>query len=320
MARVTKSITTTVTMAATERRYTIERELGRGGMAVVHAASDSGLDRRVALKVLASHLAGDEAFRARFLREARIAASLHHPNLVRVYDIVELDGLPSIVMELVDGGTLAEGRLSLDEAAQVADGIAYAHAHGIVHRDLKPGNLLRGKNGVVKITDFGIARATEETRVTQIGTVLGTLRYLSPEQAEGREVGTASDVYSLAVVLDELLVERPPAVRAILDRCRARDPRTRPTAGEVASALRGEKLPLTAATWVRSTYSQRRRALVVVLAILVAGIATAIGVLATRGGSASRAPQVTPVLHSSDATQQARNLVEWLRRYSSTAG
>ena len=234
------------TMAATEPRYRIERELGRGGMAVVHAAADSGLDRHVALKVLSSHLAGDEAFRARFLREARIAGSLHHPNLVRVYDIVEIDGLPCIVMELVDGGTLADGRLSLDEAAQIADGVAYAHAQGIVHRDLKPGNLLRGKDGVVKITDFGIARAAEETRVTQIGTVLGTLRYLSPEQAEGHEVGPAADVYSLGVVFDELLAERPPEVRAILERCRAHDPRSRPTATQVASVLRGETLPLTA--------------------------------------------------------------------------
>jgi serine/threonine protein kinase len=283
---------------------------------VVHAGADSGLDRRVALKVLAAHLAGDEAFRARFLREARIAASLHHPNLVRVYDIVELDGLPCIVMELVEGGTLADGRLSLDEAAQVADGVAYAHAHGIVHRDLKPGNLLRGKDGVVKITDFGIARATEETRVTQIGTVLGTLRYLSPEQAEGREVGPASDVYSLGVVLDELLVERPPAVRAMLERCRARDPRSRPTATEVASALRGDTLPLTAVMWVRSSYAQRRWAKIAALAVLVAVLGIAIGLIATSGASPQRKPQVTPVIHSTNATQQARNLVEWLRRYS----
>jgi serine/threonine protein kinase len=308
--------TAEVTMAATERRYTIEHELGRGGMAVVHAGADSGLDRRVALKVLAAHLAGDEAFRARFLREARIAASLHHPNLVRVYDIVELDGLPCIVMELVEGGTLAHGRLSLDEAAQVADGVAYAHAHGIVHRDLKPGNLLRGNDGVVKITDFGIARATEETRVTQIGTVLGTLRYLSPEQAEGREVGPASDVYSLGVVLDELLVERPPAVRAMLERCRARDPRSRPTATEVASALRGDTLPLTAVMWVRSSYAQRRWAKIAALAALVAVLGIAIGLIATSGASPQRKPQVTPVIHSTNATQQARNLVEWLRRYS----
>jgi eukaryotic-like serine/threonine-protein kinase len=304
------------TMAATEERYTIERELGRGGMAVVHAAADSDLKRPVALKVLAAHLAGDESFRARFLREARIAGSLHHPNLVRVYDIVELDGLPCIVMELVDGGTLADGRLTLDEAAQIADGVAYAHAHGVVHRDLKPGNLLRGRDGVVKITDFGIARAAEETRLTQIGTVLGTLRYLSPEQAEGREVGPATDVYSLGVVLDELLPERPPAVTAVLERCRAQDPRSRPTATQVASALRGETLPLTAVMWVRSSYSQRRRATIVALAALVAALGIAIGVIATSGSSSQRAPQVKPVIYSSDATRQARNLVSWLRRYS----
>jgi serine/threonine protein kinase len=269
------------------------------------------------LKVLAAHLAGDESFRARFLREARIAGSLHHPNLVRVYDIVELDGLPCIVMELVDGGTLADGRLTLDEAAQIADGVAYAHAHGVVHRDLKPGNLLRGKDGVVKITDFGIARAAEETRLTQIGTVLGTLRYLSPEQAEGREIGPATDVYSLGVVLDELLAERPPAVRVILERCRAQDPRSRPTASQVASALRGETVPLTAVMWVRSSYSQRRRGTIVALAALVAVLGIAIGVIATSGDSSHRAPQVKPVVRSSDATQQARNLVSWLRRYSS---
>jgi serine/threonine protein kinase len=305
-------------MAATDQRYTIERELGRGGMAVVHAAADSGLDRQVALKVLSSHLAGDEAFRARFLREARIAGSLHHPNLVRVYDIIELDGLPCIVMELVEGGTLADGRLSLDEAAQVADGVAFAHAHGIVHRDLKPGNLLRGKDGAVKITDFGIARAAEETRLTEVGTVLGTLRYLSPEQAEGREVGPAADVYSLGVLLDELLAERPPAVMAILARCRAHDPRHRPTATQVAGALRGETLPLTAAMWVRSSYSQRRWAKVAALAAVVAILGVAIGVLATRGSSPPHRPQVTAVIHSADATQQARNLVAWLRRYSAT--
>ena len=117
-------------------------------------------------------------------------------------------------MELLPGGTLEGGRLTRAEAAQVAAGLAYAHAHGVVHRDLKPANLLRGRDGVVKIADFGIARAVEETRVTQIGTVLGTLRYLSPEQAEGREVGPEADVYSLGVVLDELLAERPRRSRA----------------------------------------------------------------------------------------------------------
>src|SRR5690349_14099521 len=141
----------------TDRRYELERELGRGGMAVVYAARDREMGRRVALKVLAAHLAGDGEFRARFLREARIAGSLSHPNLVRVYDIGEHDGLPCIVMELVEGGTLEGGRLEPAEAAQVAEGLAYAHAHGVVHRDLKPGNLLRTSGGDVKIADFGIA-------------------------------------------------------------------------------------------------------------------------------------------------------------------
>jgi eukaryotic-like serine/threonine-protein kinase len=309
--------TTKATAKATEPRYRIEHELGRGGMAVVHAATDDGLGRRVALKILAAHLAGDDAFRERFLREARIAGSLHHPNLVHVYDIVELDGLPCIVMELVDGTTLAGGTLSLEEAAQIADGVAYAHAQGIVHRDLKPGNLLRGEDGVVKITDFGIARAVEETRVTQIGTVLGTLRYLAPEQAEGREVGPAADVYSLGVVLDELLVGPPPEVRAILERCRERDPRRRPSAAHVASALRGETLPLTAVTWVRSRYLQRRWAPVAALAVVVAAAGIAIGLLAANRSSPSTPPApVAQVARSTDASQQARNLVVWLQRYS----
>src|SRR5262249_36551505 len=197
---------------------------------------------------LAAHLAGDPEFRKRFLREARIAASLSHPNLVRVYDIGEHDGLPCIVMELAEGGTLEGGRLSSAEAAHVAEGLAYAHAHGVVHRDLKPGNLLRTKDGAVKIADFGIARAAEETRVTQIGTVLGTLRYLAPEQAEGRDVGPEADVYSLGVVLEELLDEKPRSVRRLLERCRARDPRRRPTAGDLAAVLRAQTGSATAVT------------------------------------------------------------------------
>jgi serine/threonine protein kinase len=133
--------------------------------------------------VLAEHLAHDPEFRARFMCEARIASKLQHPNLVRVFDIAEHDGLPCIVMELVPGKTLEGARITLDEAAQIAEGLAHAHARGVVHRDLKPGNLIRGNDGVVKIADFGIARAAEETRLTRAGTVLGTLRYLAPEQA-----------------------------------------------------------------------------------------------------------------------------------------
>jgi len=296
-------------------RYELERELGRGGMAVVYAARDTEMGRRVALKVLAAHLAGDEAFRTRFLREARIAGSLSHPNLVRVYDIAEHEGVPCIVMELLEGGTLEEGRLSAEEATQVADGLAYAHARGVVHRDLKPGNLLRTRDGVLKIADFGIARAVEETRVTQIGTVLGTLRYLAPEQAEGRDVGPEADVYSLAVVLDELLAEKPRSVRRLLERCRARDPRRRPTSSDVAAALRSQTQSSTAVTVVRH---RRRRRLAPVLALVALAIVAAVlAVFLTRNsGSPPPQPQVAPVARSTDAAEQARNLIAWIRRYS----
>ena len=133
--------------------YRVDRELGRGGMAVVYAGRQEDLDRPVALKVLAAHLAGDQSFRKRFLREARIAAALDHPNVVRTFDVTELEGLPCIVMELLSGETLEGGRLTRDEAAQVAAAVAYAHGRGVVHRDLKPSNLLRGTAGEVKIAD-----------------------------------------------------------------------------------------------------------------------------------------------------------------------
>jgi eukaryotic-like serine/threonine-protein kinase len=296
-------------------RYELERELGRGGMAVVYAARDTEMGRRVALKVLATHLAGDEAFRTRFLREARIAGSLAHPNLVRVYDIAEHDGVPCIVMELLEGGTLEEGRLSTEEAMQVADGLAYAHARGVVHRDLKPGNLLRTRDGVLKIADFGIARAAEETRVTQIGTVLGTLRYLAPEQAEGRDVGPEADVYSLAVVLDELLAEKPRSVRRLLERCRARDPRRRPMSSDVAAVLRAQTQSSTAVTVVR--HPRRRRLAPMLAVVTLAIIAAVLAVLLTRHSSSPPPPpQVTPVARSTDAAEQARNLIAWIRRYS----
>lgn len=304
--------------------YRIDRELGRGGMAVVYAGWHERLERPVALKVLAEHLADDAGFRSRFLREARIAARLQHPGLVGVYDVVELDGRPAMVMELLPGGTLEGGSLSLAEAAQVADGLAYAHAHGVVHRDLKPANLLRAGDGAVKLGDFGIARAVEDTLVTEAGTVLGTARYLSPEQAAGRTAGPPADVYSLAVVLDELLTERPRAVRELLGACRVPDPRERPTAADVAAALRGQTAAQPARVAPRRRLRlppvprPRRPRLLPVL--LVAGATTAagtaVGIATSSRGGSSPPPRVEPVPRSADVAQQARSLAAWLERNS----
>jgi serine/threonine protein kinase len=294
--------------------YRVDRELGRGGMAVVYAGWHEQLERPVALKVLAPHLAGDEHFRTRFLREARIASKLHHPNLVRTYDIAELDGSPCIVMELLPGGTLEGGPLTRPAAASIASGLAHAHAQGVVHRDLKPANLLRAADGVVKIADFGIARAVEETRVTQIGTVLGTLRYLAPEQAEGREVGPEADVYSLGVVLDELVASPSRADRALIERCLQPDPRDRPTAHEVEAALRDEstivgptQVKVSPARKVSHAGWGRARVGVVIAVLALAAVAAAIAL--TRGNGPQR---VEPVRHATTPAQQARNLGAWL--------
>ena len=201
-------------------RYTLEDVLGRGGMAVVYRGRDEELGRPVAVKILADNLAGDEAFRERFLREARLAARVAHPNIVDVYDWGEGDdGRPYIVMEYVDGETAGEllarrGKLEPDEAVelavQVCGGLEHAHAAGLVHRDIKPQNLLLRPDGTLKIVDFGIARAEHGTRLTEVGSVLGTAAYLAPEQAAGGEITPAADIYALGVVLYELLTGRTP--------------------------------------------------------------------------------------------------------------
>src|SRR5512132_3538058 len=171
-------------------------------MATVHLAHDEELDRPVALKLLPEHLAGDDAFRARFLREARLAGRLSHPNVVRVYDAGEADGRPFIVMEYVPGTSLAEaGRLApgrvVELGVQACAGLQHAHDAGLVHRDVKPQNLLVRGDGTLKISDFGIARAAEATQITAAGTILGTAGYLAPEQAAGEEASAAADVYGL---------------------------------------------------------------------------------------------------------------------------
>ena len=200
-------------------RYRIERQLGIGAMARVLLAHDEELGRPVAVKLLDEGLAADTSFRDRFSREARLAARLSHPNIVSVYDAGQDGDRPYIVMEYVEGPTLAdrvrtEGKLRPEEVAsiarQVCAGLEHAHSLGLVHRDMKPGNLIQRTDGTIKIADFGIARAAETTRLTDPGTVLGTAAYLAPEQATGGDVTSAADIYSLGVVLYELLTGKPP--------------------------------------------------------------------------------------------------------------
>jgi eukaryotic-like serine/threonine-protein kinase len=201
-------------------RYELHRRLARGGMADVYLARDNLLDRPVALKVLFAEFATDRSFVERFRREAQSAANLNHPNIVSVYDWGEEDGTYFIVMEYVEGRSLSqilrdEGPLQPDRAADVtidvAGALGFAHRHGVIHRDVKPGNVLISPLGQVKVADFGIARAvSSRENLTQTGTVMGTATYFSPEQARGEPVDPRSDVYSLGVVLYELLVGVPP--------------------------------------------------------------------------------------------------------------
>ena len=200
-------------------RYQIVRHLARGGMAEVYLARDLLLDRPVALKVLFPEFATDRSFVERFRREARSAANLNHPNIVSIYDWGEEEGTYFIVMEYVDGLTLRDvirrqGQLEADRAAEIGADIAaalhFAHVGGVIHRDVKPGNVLITASQV-KVTDFGIARAGDPAEsLTQAGAVMGTATYFSPEQAQGHVVDPRTDVYSLGVVLYEMVAGRPP--------------------------------------------------------------------------------------------------------------
>ena len=200
-------------------RYRLLRRIGGGGMGVVWEADDAVLSRRVAVKVLPPELAADDRFVERFRREARAAAGLTHPNVAQVYDYGEDGPTRFIVMELVPGETLAErlrrgGPLEPDEAARIgaeaADALEAAHRAGIVHRDVKPENIMLTPSAEVKVMDFGIAAAAQYSSLTTAGSLLGTATYMSPEHASGSLVTGASDVYSLAVVLYEMLTGRPP--------------------------------------------------------------------------------------------------------------
>jgi eukaryotic-like serine/threonine-protein kinase len=334
-------------------RYTVERELGHGGMASVYLARDEQLHRPVAVKVLAEHLAADDTFRARFLREARLAGRLSHPNIVQVYDAGDADGRPFIIMEYVPGRTLAEcGKLAPERVAELARqacaGLRQAHDAGLVHRDVKPGNLLLGDDGVLKIADFGIARAAETTRHTQVGTILGTAAYLAPEQIAGGDATAASDLYSLGAVLYELLTGRPPFVfssladlaaqqadgaivpvrdleptvpaelEAPVMHALAREPSFRPaSAADLAHELRG--LAEEPTRPVRQRRARRRGWWLLAGAIAAVIVAVVLGLLRLGGRgheSPPPPPRVTPPAHGQTAAEEAQNLARWLRAHS----
>ena len=201
-----------------DRRYVIKRKLGSGGMADVYLAEDQELGRRVALKLLDERHAADEQFVERFRREAQSAAGLNHPNIVSIFDRGYAEGTYYIAMEYLDGRTLKELLvrngptpipIAIDYARQILGALAFAHRNGIVHRDIKPHNIVVGSDGRLKVTDFGIARSGA-SQMTEAGSIVGTAQYLSPEQARGAPVDPRSDLYSLGIVLYEMLTGKVP--------------------------------------------------------------------------------------------------------------
>jgi eukaryotic-like serine/threonine-protein kinase len=212
------AVTDTLINTLFDGRYRILRKLGSGGMANVYLAEDEDLGRRVAIKILNDRYASDDSFNERFRREAKSAAALSHPHIVAIYDRGEADGRPYIAMEVIEGRSLKElivasGSLpiqqSIEYAKQILNALRFAHRHGIIHRDIKPHNILLGAEDRLKVTDFGIARAGA-SQMTEVGSIMGTAQYLSPEQARGAPVAAASDLYSLGIVLYEMLTGRTP--------------------------------------------------------------------------------------------------------------
>ena len=199
--------------------YEVEEEIGRGGMGVVYRAYQPNLQRKVAVKVLLPHLAKDADFVERFMREARAAAKLHHPGLVTIFDVGELDGTYYFSMQWLQGKTLEDrltepGDLPLDEVvsivSQMASALGYAHQAGVVHRDVKPANVIVDDTGRAVLTDFGIAQAANETRLTRVGASVGSPDYMAPEQIQGEAIDARTDLYSLGVLFHNLLTGEPP--------------------------------------------------------------------------------------------------------------
>lgn len=302
-------------------RYRLERILGTGGMASVWLARDERLGRAVAVKLLSDSLAHDESYLTRFRREARLAAGLSHPNLVKVYDFGEKER-PYLVMEYLEGGTLADriargtaheldpGRL----ARELLEALDHVHSAGIVHRDIKPGNILIAPDGSARVTDFGIARPEDSTRMTSTGQVIGTRNYIAPEVLRGETATVRSDLYSCAIVLQEAFGDRlPPDLAPLVGRLGEEDPRRRPDSASAAlellaasSAPSGPAMSTAAPTAplpsdrtapttpiaATTTRTQPRRRLLAGLAIL-AGLLV-LGILMLSGGDGGSEPGGVP--------------------------
>lgn len=312
--------------------------------------------RPVAVKLLADNLAADADLRERFLREASIATQLDHPNVVEVLDTGETGGRPYIVMELVDGSSLATDlarRRALDEdravdvTLQLSAALAHAHGLSIVHRDVKPANVLLARDGRVKLADFGIARGLADgATLTTAGSVLGTVAYLSPEQARGDAIGTAADIWSLGIVIAEMTTGTRPdeavtgapvdaprprgRLAEVIERCLEHDPARRPTADEVAALALGSHEPTVARTRVLAVSREpeaepaavraagrsrpprwRRRWTTAFAVALLVAIVALVAVAADRPSDSS--PARTARLETQSPRAQARELGAWLR-------
>ena len=314
-------------------RYRLERRLGAGGMASVWRATDAHLHRGVAVKILSDTLAGDDAYVARFRREARLAASLSHPRLVQVFDFGEESGRPFLVMELIDGPTLA-GLLRrevapdirpVEVASDLLDALAHVHDAGIVHRDIKPANVLMAPDGRVRLTDFGVAQPPDATELTGTGLVIGTLRYLAPELVAGGPATIRSDLFALGRLLREVVdagrQDAGPELHGLIARLIREDPAERPqSAAQALALLSGAETAQTVAASLppaaRAPVQPRRprppriassraagspprapasrRAVSLLISVLVAGVIIAAVAVASSGGKGSAAPRPAP--------------------------
>jgi eukaryotic-like serine/threonine-protein kinase len=317
-------------------RYRLVEPLGGGGMATVWMAQDTRLGREVAVKVISDALAVQAPYVERFRREARIAAGLSHPNLVKVYDFGADAERPFLVMEYIDGAALRRGSAAgvaapVDPdtlARELLDALRHIHEAGIVHRDIKPANVLVGPDGRPRLTDFGIARADDSTELTETGQVIGTLKYLAPEVARGQPATGRSDLYSLGVLLSEVVGgDASPSLARLIDRLTESDPSDRPaSAGQALSALDGASAvtavtrPLvadgvprprgvTATTRALGATAHHRSALLAVgIAAALAAVVVLIVIATAGGGGKSTASTVRAAPANAPLSQQLDTL------------